>query len=224
MKYMILNEITNLSPYKRRMEFRISEDLIDYPEAVAFMEGRVAAIKDGHADELVWFLQHPSIYTAGTSAKASDLLGSQFPVYETGRGGQYTYHGPGQLVAYVMLDLKKRQSEPDLKLYIHNLEQWIINTLAELGVKGERREGRVGIWVDEDSHESKIAAIGVRVRHWVSYHGISINIAPDLAHFGGIVPCGISEHGVCSLNSLGIKTAFEEVIQTLQDQWDKVFS
>ena len=221
------------------MEWKISPDLIDYPEAINFMETRVAAIHEGAADELIWLLQHPPIYTAGTSAKAADLLNPQFPVFETGRGGEYTYHGPGQLVAYVMLDLKKRQSEPDIKQYIHNLEQWIINTLAELGVRGERREGRVGIWVSNKTlsldgrglgegeaatQESKIAAIGVRIRHWVTYHGISLNINPDLSHFEGIVPCGISSHGVCSLKSLGTENSIDKVEKVFKDQWDKVFS
>lgn len=209
------------------MEWKISESLIEYPEAVAFMESRVAAIRDGTADELVWLLQHPSIYTAGTSAKAEDLLNPQFPVFETGRGGQYTYHGPGQLVAYVMIDLKKRSAEPDLKKYIHNLEEWIIQTLAELGVKGERREGRVGIWVDNPGNkngtESKIAAIGVRVRHWVTYHGISINLDPDLSHFDGIVPCGIQGHGVSSLNSLDKLVPTADITKIMKVQWLKVF-
>ncbi len=218
---------------EHRMEWKISPDFVDYPEAVAFMENRVAAIREGTEDELIWFLEHPSIYTAGTSARAEDLLNPRFPVFETGRGGQYTYHGPGQLVAYVMLDLKKRGGEPDLKKYIHNLEQWIINTLSEVGIKGERREGRVGIWVTDKAlslgrglgeGESKIAAIGVRVRHWVAYHGISINIDPDLAHFDGIVPCGIEGHGVCSLRSLDVDSSRSEMIKTLQYQWDKVFN
>ncbi|PZP56334.1 MAG: lipoate-protein ligase B [Micavibrio aeruginosavorus] len=218
------------------MEFKISDDLVEYQDAVSFMENRVAAIREGTADELVWFLEHPPLYTAGTSANSQDLLNAKFPVFETGRGGQYTYHGPGQLVAYVMLNLRKQGADPDIKKYIHNLEQWIINSLAELCITGERREGRVGIWVKsplpsregwvrgDDSDESKIAAIGVRVRHWVTYHGISINIDPDLSHFGGIVPCGISEHGVCSLKSLGIKTSINEVQKILQDQWDKIFN
>ncbi len=217
------------------MEWKFSDDLVDYPEAIEFMENRVAAIREGEADELVWFLEHPPLYTAGTSANTKDLLSPQFPVFETGRGGQYTYHGPGQLVAYVMLNLRKHRAEPDIKKYIHNLEQWIINSLAELGVAGERREGRVGIWVksflppgegwvrDDVSTESKIAAIGVRVRHWVTYHGISINIDPDLSHFGGIVPCGIADHGVCSLKSLGMQTSINEVQKIMKEQWVNVF-
>ncbi len=205
------------------MEWKFSDDLVDYPEAIEFMENRVAAIREGEADELVWFLEHPPLYTAGTSANAKDLLSPQFPVFETGRGGQYTYHGPGQLVAYVMLNLRKHEAEPDIKKYIHNLEQWIINSLAELGVTGERKEGRVGIWVNNEGREEKIAAIGVRVRHWVTYHGISINIDPDLSHFGGIVPCGIADHGVCSLKSMGIKTSINKAQEIFQNQWVKIF-
>ncbi len=205
------------------MEYKISDVPVEYKDAVSFMENRVAAIREGVTDDLIWFLEHPPLYTAGTSAKASDLREARFPVFETGRGGQYTYHGPGQLVAYVMLDLKKRGSEPDIKRYIHNLEQWIINSLAELGVSSERREGRVGIWVNHNGREEKIAAIGVRVRHWVTYHGISLNIDPDLSHFGGIVPCGISEHGVCSLRSLGVTVSTSEVEKILKKQWVSVF-
>ena len=207
------------------MEWKFSDELVEYEEAVSFMENRVAAIRASTADELVWFLEHPPLYTAGTSAKADDLLNPCFPVFESGRGGQYTYHGPGQLVAYVMLDLKKRGPEPDLKKYIHNLEEWIIRSLAALGVKGERREGRVGIWVaDEAGHENKVAAIGVRVRHWVSYHGISLNIDPDLSHFGGIVPCGIAEHGVTSLQALGKTVSQAQVQKIMQEQWATIFN
>ena len=205
------------------MEWKISENLIDYEDAVSFMENRVAAIRAGEADELVWFLEHPPLYTAGTSAKAADLRDARFPVFETGRGGQYTYHGPGQLVAYVMLDLKKRSSAPDIKSYIHNLEEWIISSLQKIGIAGERRSGRVGIWVDHNGREEKISAIGVRVRHWVTYHGISINIEPDLSHFEGIIPCGISEHGVCSIKSLGTKVSREEIVEILQKEWVTVF-
>ena len=208
------------------MEFKISDELVEYEDAVSFMEERVAAIREGCADETVWFLEHPPLYTAGTSAKAEDLLlnDDRFPVYETGRGGQYTYHGPGQLIAYVMLDLKKRQSEPDIKAYIHNLEEWLIRTLNELGIKGERREGRIGIWVDNEGREDKIAALGVRIRHWVTYHGVSLNVEPDLTHFEGIVPCGISEHGVCSLKSLDIQASIEKVRSIMKKQWLSVFS
>lgn len=168
------------------------------------MEERVAAIRDQGASELVWLLEHPPLYTAGTSAAPDELIDQErFPVYATGRGGRYTYHGPGQRVAYVMLDLKRRG--PDLRQYVGRLEDWVIRSLARFGVKGERREGRVGIWVVQpDGSEAKIAAIGVRVRRWVTYHGVAINRDPDLGHFQGIVPCGISEHGVTSLRALGV--------------------
>lgn len=205
------------------MQWKFSEGLIGYPEAVAFMEDRVADIHAGTADELVWFLQHPPIYTGGTSAKAADLLTTEFPVYETGRGGEYTYHGPGQLVAYVMLDLRKRQSEPDLKAYIHNLEEWIIRSLREIGIKGERRSGRVGIWVDHEGREDKIAAIGVRIRRWITYHGVAINIDPDLSHYTGIVPCGIKEHGICSAASLGRPVQIFDFQKIMQNQWIDAF-
>jgi lipoyl(octanoyl) transferase len=176
----------------------------------------------------VWLLEHPPIYTAGTAAQPDDLLDpNRFPVIPTGRGGQYTYHGPGQLVAYTMLDLTQRGS--DVRKYVHDLEQWVIDTLAEFGVRGERREGRVGIWVDRgrdsdgNSVEAKIAAIGVRVRRWVSYHGISINVEPDLEHFSGIVPCGISEHGVTSLVDLGITATIADVAHALRTNFETVF-
>lgn len=205
------------------MQFLTEKTLVDYPTAVAEMERRVDGIRAGTADEAVWLLEHPSLYTAGTSAKAKDLLAPQFPVYDSGRGGQYTYHGPGQRVAYVILDLKKRQQAPDIKKYVWQLEEWIIRSLAQLGVTGERREGRVGIWVVTPQGEEKIAAIGVRVRHWVTYHGISINVNPDLSHFSGIVPCGIAEHGVTSLRALGVKAEMADVDRVLQDVWDSVF-
>lgn len=206
------------------MEFLLSDHPIPYQEAVATMEERVAAIRDGTADELVWLLEHPPLYTAGTSAKDSDLLDPRFPVFQTGRGGQLTYHGPGQRVAYVMLDLKKRQNAPDVKKYVWQLEEWIIRALARFGMKGERREGRVGIWVANSEGESKIAAVGVRIRHWVTYHGISINVDPDLSHFSGIVPCGISEHGVTSLTQiLGRSVTLAEIDAALKAEWDNVF-
>lgn len=210
-------------------EWKYSNDLVDYDEAVAFMEQRVADIRSGEADECVWLLEHPSLYTAGTSAKDADLVDERFPVFKTGRGGQYTYHGPGQRVGYVMLDLKRRQSEPDIKKYVWQLEEWIIRSLSAFGVKGERREGRVGIWVDMEPYggikgqESKIAALGVRVRHWVSFHGVSINVDPDLSHFSGIVPCGIAEHGVTSLKALGVDVSMDAIDAVLQAQWGEVF-
>lgn len=205
------------------MEWLTSESPAEYLNAVAQMEQRVADIRAGVADEAVWLLEHPPLYTAGTSAKAVDLLNPQFPVYDTGRGGQYTYHGPGQRVAYVMLDLKKREPSPDIKKYVWQLEEWIIHTLATFAVKGERREGRVGIWVVTDAGEAKIAAIGVRVRHWVTYHGISMNVAPDLSHFSEIVPCGIKEHGVTSLAALGIGASMGDVDAALKANFKSVF-
>jgi lipoyl(octanoyl) transferase len=201
------------------LEWKISEAPVDYPEAVSFMEQRIREIHDGTAPEMVWLLEHPPLYTAGTSAHDEDLLTpGRFPVYPTGRGGQYTYHGPGQRVAYVMLDLNRRGR--DLRRYINSLEQWIINALARFGIKGERRDGRVGIWVDRGGgREDKIAAIGVRVSRWVSYHGIAVNVAPALDHFTGIVPCGIAEHGVTSLADLGVDAAMPEVDKALLEEF-----
>ncbi len=190
--------------FNRGMEWKVSTEPVAYEHAVAFMEDRVAAIRGGAAAECIWALQHPPLYTAGTSAKASGLVNARFPVFETGRGGEYTYHGPGQLVMYVMLDLTKRQATPDLRAYVHGLEEWIIQSLAAVGVTGERREGRIGIWVATGNTEKKIAAIGVRVRRGVTYHGLSVNVNPDLTHFSGIIPCGISEYGVTSLQDLGV--------------------
>ncbi len=204
------------------VEWRVREGLVPYPEAVDFMEARVAEIAAGHAPELVWLVEHPPIYTEGTSANPADLIDPRFPVFKTGRGGQYTYHGPGQRVAYVMLDLKRRK--PDVRAYVHNLEDWLIRTLALFNVKGERRQGRVGIWVDRGGgREDKIAAIGVRLRHWVTYHGISLNVDPDLSHFTGIVPCGIREHGVTSLADLGIPAAMHDADVNLKAAFRDVF-
>ncbi len=205
------------------MEWITQDGLVDYEGAVAEMERRVASIHAGTADEAVWLLEHPPLYTAGTSANSKDLLNPRFPVFQTGRGGQYTYHGPGQRVAYVMLDLKKRQTEPDIKKYVWQLEEWIIQTLAEFGVKGERREGRVGIWVVNGNTENKIAAIGVRVRHWVTYHGISINVDPDLSHFSGIVPCGIAEHGVTKLSDLCSNATLTALDSALKEKFGRIF-
>ena len=198
------------------MDTIIRQELLDYPEAVEAMEARVAAIREGRADEMIWYVEHPPLYTSGTSANPTDLISDQFPVYEAGRGGQYTYHGPGQRVVYLILNLKKRQQVPDIKSYVCALEEWIIQTLKEFDIKGERREGRIGIWVGTPQGECKIAALGVRIRHWVTYHGIAINAAPDLSHFSGIVPCGIQEFGVTSMHALGKEVSMEELDAALQ--------
>jgi lipoyl(octanoyl) transferase len=211
------------------IEWRLSPAPVPYAEAVAAMEARVAAIRDGTAPELVWLLEHPPIYTAGTSAKPDDLLDpDRLPVYRSGRGGQYTYHGPGQRVAYVLLDLNKAppgQTRRDVRCHVWRLEEWMIQTLARFGVVGERREGRVGVWViGPDGRDDKIAAIGVRVRRWVSYHGVALNVAPDLDHYRGIVPCGIAEHGVTSLVKLGISASMADVDQILRTTFDSAFA
>jgi lipoyl(octanoyl) transferase len=210
------------------IEWRISDSLVAYPDALAFMDQRVADIRAGMAPECVWLLEHPPLYTAGTSAADDELLDAgRFPVYQTGRGGRYTYHGPGQRVAYVMLDLKKRGA--DVRKYVFNLEEWVIRALMGFNVIGERRDGRVGIWVrrgapsNPASREDKIAAIGVRIRHWVTFHGISINVEPDLEHFSGIVPCGIEEHGVTSLWDLGITATMPDVDNQLRQSFEDVF-
>jgi lipoyl(octanoyl) transferase len=209
--------------WNETIEWRISDTLEDYVSAVARMEDRVAAIRNNAAPELVWLLEHPPLYTAGTSAQTTDLLDqARFPVHASGRGGQYTYHGPGQRVCYVMLDLKQRGG--DIRCYVHQLEEWMIQTLACFGVKGERRSGRVGIWVDRGlGREDKIGAIGVRVRHWVTFHGIALNVDPDLTHFNGIVPCGIRGHGVTSLWDLGHTPTMPDVDSALRDTFHKVF-
>lgn len=212
------------------VEWRIDDTPVAYPDALARMEARVAAIRAGTAREMVWLLEHPSLYTAGTSARAEGLLApARFPVYETGRGGQFTYHGPGQRVAYVMLDLQKRG--PDLRRFVHGLEDWITAALASFNVTGARREGRVGIWVDRrrdkgPGHEDKIAAIGVRVRRWVTFHGISLNVDPDLSHFGGIVPCGIEAPGlgVTSLADLGYMMSMAEVDAALKAAFSRTLA
>lgn len=204
----------------------VSSGYVGYPEAVAAMEARAAAIAAGEADELVWLLEHPPLYTAGVSSKEADLLDpGRFPVHRTGRGGQYTYHGPGQRVAYVMLDLDRRGR--DVRAFVRGLEQWIIGALGEFGVPAGTREGRVGVWVERKgpgwSREDKIAAIGVKVRRWVSFHGISLNVEPDLSHFGGIVPCGIQEHGVTSLVDLGVPATLDEADAALKASFRRVF-
>jgi lipoyl(octanoyl) transferase len=206
------------------IEWRISDTLIPYEEAEAAMAERVEAIRAGTAPELVWLLEHPPLYTAGTSARDIDLIEpGLFPVHRTGRGGQFTYHGPGQRVGYVMLDLKARGS--DVRAFVRDLEEWLIHTLARFNVRGERRAGRVGIWIDEGSgRESKIAAIGVRIRHWVSLHGVSLNVDPDLSHYRGIVPCGVSEHGVTSLAAQGVTASMADVDVALKSAFGEVFA
>jgi lipoyl(octanoyl) transferase len=213
------SEIFSLDP----IEWRKANDLVPYPDAVRAMETRAADIAAGEQPELIWFLQHPELYTAGTSAQGTDLVDpDRFPVFKSGRGGQYTYHGPGQRVVYVMLDLKKRGR--DVRKFVCTLEDWIIDTLAEFGIDGGRRDGRIGVWVSKpDGSEAKIAALGVRIRRWVSFHGISINIDPDLSHFTGIVPCGISEHGVTSYRDLGNEATMEDVDEALKRNFEKRF-
>ncbi|WP_338576158.1 lipoyl(octanoyl) transferase LipB [Brevundimonas olei] len=210
----------------RPVEWALSSGYVDYPAAEAAMEARVAAIATGEAEELVWLLEHPPLYTAGVSAKDDDLLApDRFPVHRTGRGGQFTYHGPGQRVAYVMLDLNRRGK--DVRGFVHGLEDWIIGALDRFGVEAGMREGRVGVWVERKgagwSREDKIAAIGVKVRKWVSFHGISLNVEPDLDHFGGIVPCGITEHGVTSLVDLGVLATMDEADDALRSSFQRVF-
>ena len=206
------------------VQWRVSAGLTPYPEALDFMQTRAAQIAAGEAPEQIWLVEHPPLYTKGTSANEDDLvMPDKFPVYEAGRGGQFTYHGPGQRVAYVMLNLKTRGR--DVSAFVRALEQWIIDTLAELGITAERRCGRVGVWVAHpDGREEKIAAIGIRLRKWVSFHGISINVNPDLAHFGGIVPCGISEHGVASLDSLGKTADMRMLDAVLRDKFELLFA
>lgn len=209
------------------VQWKVEEVPVPYLAAVEAMETRVTAIANGAAPELVWLLEHPPLYTAGTSARSADLLAPRFPVFETGRGGQYTYHGPGQRIAYVMLDLKRRR--PDVRAYVASLEEWIIRTLAAFDVKGERREDRVGVWIKRpdkgDGFEDKIAAIGVRLKRWVSLHGIAINVEPDLTHFSGIVPCGVGDprFGVTSLVDLGLPVTMHDLDVALRTAFDEVF-
>jgi lipoyl(octanoyl) transferase len=214
-------------PSEGGVEWRISDSPIDYPQAVDTMETRAADIAAQQAPEMVWLLEHPPLYTAGTSGKADDLLEARFPLFTTGRGGQVTYHGPGQRVAYVMLDLKRRR--PDVRAYVAALEEWIIRTLAAFNVRGERREDRVGVWVRRPDkgpeHEDKIAAIGVRLRRWVSFHGIAINVEPDLSHFSAIVPCGVVDprYGVTSLVDLGLPVTMADVDVALRQSFEEIF-
>jgi lipoyl(octanoyl) transferase len=202
----------------------VSEGYVDYPQAVAAMEARVQAIAEGRAGELVWLLEHPPLYTKGISAKADDLLQpGRFPVFETARGGQFTYHGPGQRVAYVMLDLTRRGR--DVRAFVAALEAWVIGALSRFNVEGLIRDGRVGVWVERQNprREDKIAAIGVKLRKWVSFHGVSLNVEPDLSHFDGIVPCGITDHGVTSLVDLGLPVTMDEADAALKASFELVF-
>jgi lipoyl(octanoyl) transferase len=242
------------------MQWETATQQVDYETAAATMQAQVAAMQAGQADEKIWLVEHPPLYTAGSSAKADDLLNACFPVYETGRGGQYTYHGPGQRIAYVMLDLQKRAEakgeKPDLRVFVQTLEAWVIDVLAAFGVKGEIREGRVGVWVDTrpyeearqagrvshepaqrrsielsgesegnkiNPYEKKIAALGIRVQRWVTWHGLALNVCPDLSHYSGIVPCGIREFGVTSLHDLGVDVSMDEVDAQLKASFSKFF-
>ena len=219
---LALSPTADISP----VEWMISDEPVSYEDALARMETRVSAIGERKRPELVWLLEHPPLYTAGTSADRKDLLSpDRFPVFKTGRGGQYTYHGPGQRVGYVMLDLKNRGQ--DVRKFVGDLEAWLIATLAEFGVTGELREGRVGVWVRRpdkgEGREDKIAAIGVRIRKWVTFHGVSLNVDPDLSHFDGIVPCGISQHGVTSLADLGITATMVDVDVAMKKTFAKIF-
>jgi lipoyl(octanoyl) transferase len=222
-----LELISELKRADRAVEWRASEAPVDYQAALAAMDERVAAIAAGEVPELVWLLEHPPLYTAGTSAKPDELIEARFPVHQVGRGGQFTYHGPGQRVAYVMLDLNRRK--PDVRAVVVALEEWIIRTLAAFNVRGERRDDRIGVWVRRpekgDGREDKIAAIGIRVRKWVTLHGIALNIEPELSHFGGIVPCGVSDarYSVTSLTDLGLPVSMAEVDMVLRREFEALF-
>lgn len=217
------------APGRHDPEWRIDDGLTAYPNALDVMQRRVAAIRAGAAQELVWLVEHPPLYTAGTSAKPQELTGpARFPTFNAGRGGQWTYHGPGQRTAYVMLDLTRphgRVPAQDIRCFVNGLEEWLIRALGRFNVKGERRDGRVGIWVADPStgREAKIGAIGVRVTRWVSWHGVALNVEPNLAHFGGIVPCGLPQYGVTSLAALGIPATMDDADAALRDAWQEVF-
>ena len=223
MRFMMLRgDIAGLKSLAEPVHWQRFAGHCAYNEMLVAMEAQVARISSGEASESVWLLEHPPLYSAGTSAKIQDLIEPErFPVFETGRGGQYTYHGPGQRVAYVMLNLAKRGG--DVRAFVAALENWLIKTLAEFGVLGERREDRVGIWVRHGGGESKIAAIGIRVRRGITFHGVSLNVNPDLSHFSGIVPCGVSEHGVTSLAALGVGATMLEVDVALRRNFETVF-
>jgi len=224
-----MGSITPAAPASGKLEWRISDGLTEYPDALALMRERVAAIRAGTADELVWSVEHPPIYTAGTSAKPAELTDpTRFPTFEAGRGGQWTYHGPGQRTVYVMLDLNRQHGAvpvADIHCYVNALEEFLIRALDRFNVKGERRKGRVGIWITDRQAgtEAKIGAIGVRVSRWVSWHGVALNVDPDLTHFSGIVPCGVRDHGVTSLAALGIPATMHDADVALRAAWDEVF-
>jgi lipoyl(octanoyl) transferase len=216
------HDIVSASYFNDTVRWDVSNDVQPYLEAVARMEHEVAEIAAGRASELVWLVEHPALYTAGTSAMAEDLVTpDRFPVFSTGRGGQYTYHGPGQRVAYVMLDLKKRGG--DVRGFVAALERWIIATLAKFSIQGENREDRVGVWVARPGREDKIAALGIRVRRGITFHGLSINVDPDLTHFDGIVPCGVTQHGVTSFSDLGVKIPMALLDQALSQTFEEIF-
>ncbi len=220
-----------LRPDAHPVHWHISDTLVPYDEAICAMEARAAAVAENEAGEQVWLVEHPSLFTAGTSANDADLLDAEaLPVFQTGRGGEYTYHGPGQRICYCMMDLSQRGQ--DIRRYVATLEQWVINTLAQFNITGERRHDRVGVWVarpekpplpDGSVHEDKIAAIGIRVRKWVTYHGISINLEPELSHYEAIVPCGVKDHGVTSLVDLGIPVSMNELDSVLRKEFEKLF-
>ncbi len=231
-KSMEMPKLSLPNPTGAAVEWAVATQLVPYEQAVSFMEDRIAAIASGEAAEMVWLLEHPPLYTAGTSAQSQDLITpDRFPVYQSGRGGQYTYHGPGQRVAYAMLDLRARGR--DVRRFVRALEEWIILALARLGVAGKVSDERIGVWVERAAlgepvqsgavYEDKIAAIGIRLRRWVSFHGISLNVCPDLSHFDGIVPCGITEHGVTSLEKLGVPCTMGEVDSALRAAFAEIF-
>jgi lipoyl(octanoyl) transferase len=202
--------------------WQIEQQPVEYPEALSAMESHVNGVLAGTAPEKIWLLEHPPLYTAGTSAAKEELLNPRFPVFEAGRGGRYTYHGPGQRVAYVTIDLRKRKS--DVRAYVAHLENWMSATLGSFGIEASCRKDRIGLWVNQNGSEKKIAAIGVRIRRWVTWHGVAINVNPDLSHFSGIVPCGLSGYGVTSMHALGVKASMADLDQALQKHWQNDFA
>ncbi|NUY39151.1 lipoyl(octanoyl) transferase LipB [Wolbachia endosymbiont of Litomosoides brasiliensis] len=204
------------------VEWLVSDRLIDYNYAVKFMEKKIQQIHNNSSDELVWLLQHPPLYTAGISAADNDVVKKLFPIHKTGRGGKYTYHGPGQRIVYLMLNLKKR-NKCDIKLYIRDLGNWIINVLKYFNIFGEFKEDRVGVWVDNNGVEEKIAAFGIRLRKWITYHGIALNVSPDLSHYKGIIPCGLEGYGVTSMKELGVKAPLSKLDDILKEEFYKIF-